>query len=232
MSIMMKHVIPVAGSLYVARLISGKLAGKIPGFDRIPAQFRSPALAALLFGAGHFATKKVRPLQKHRLGIMTGLGINLIDKVLGAFAPTDVKEMFGISSYNDDIYGAALEDYVTVDDYIGVGATPIDDDITLAEYVGISDYEEDLGAMYQDLGMEQDLGAMYQDLGNNALPPGGGFANRHLGGVHRNQMLAPVPHQRYRAPVPARSFTKPVPDFTADFDKPDKLYTGIFDGGY
>jgi hypothetical protein len=241
MSIMKTHVLPVAASLYVSRLISGKLSGKIPGMDMIPGQFRGPALAALLMGAGHFATKKVKPLKKYRTGIMTGLGINLLDKVVSAFAPQNVKDMIGISSYDEDIYGRALNDYVAVDAYVGIGdAPPLDDDIALADYIGIGDdYEEDLGDMYADLGMEMDLGdtGMYQDLGQSVgapgLPADGGFSNRHLGGVHRNQMLsAPIPHRKYTAPVPARSFTKPVPAFGKGFDKPDRLYTGIFNGGW
>jgi len=238
MSIMKTHVLPVAASLYLARLVSGKLVGKIPGIGAIPEQFRSPALAALLLVGGHFATQKVKPLKKFRTGILTGLGINLIDKILVAFAPAQAA-MVGLS--DSDAYGPALADYVSVNDYIGIGATPIQDDITLSDYVQIGQYEgegleEDLGAMYQDLGMEMDLGAMYQDLGDDGdgapgLPAGGGFANRHLGGVHRNQMLGPVAAKRYMAPVPARSFTKPVPHFGEGFDKPDRLYTGIFNGG-
>lgn len=223
----------------MSRLISGKLSGKIPGMDMIPDQFRGPALAAILLGAGHFATKKVAPLKKYRTGVMVGLGINLIDKILVAFAPEQAG-MVGLSNYDEDIYGRALNDYVAVDDYIAIGdAPPLDDDIALSDYIAIGDdYEEDLGDMYQDLGMEQDLGdtGMYQDLGRSGapgLPASGGFANRHLGGVHRNQMLsAPIPHRNYTAPVPARSFTKPVPAFGQGFDKPDKLYTGIFNGGW
>lgn len=234
MSIITKQVLPVAASLYFARLISGKLMDKVPGINMIPANFRSPALAAILLAGGHFATQKVKPLQKYRMGIMTGLGLNLIDKILVAMIPDQAK-LVGLAD-DTDAYGPALADYVSVSDYIGIGATPIDDDITLADYVSIGDdYEEDLGAMYQDLGMEMDLGAMYQDLGDDGapgLPAGGGFANRHLGGVHRNQMLGPVPHKSYQAPVPARSFTKPVPAFGSGFDKPDKLYTGIFGGGF
>jgi hypothetical protein len=246
MDIMMRNVLPVVGSLYAARFITGLILGKqaaapdappspektegIPGLDKLPPQFVQPVVAAGLMVAGHFATMKgPQILKKHRLGIMTGLGINLVDKIFGAFAPVSVKEMVGVSS--------GLSDYVSVDDYIAIGnVPPIQDDITLAEYVAIGQYEgegleEDLGEMYQDLGeMYQDLG-VEMDLGND-LPPGGGFANRHLGGVHRNQMLAPVPRKRYTAPVPARSFTKPVPQIGDGFDKPNKLYTGIFGGGF
>ena len=73
MGLMMKKVLPVAASLYVARLISGKVAGRVPGIDQVPEQFRSPVLAALLLGAGHYLTGSKSPvnlLKKHREGIM------------------------------------------------------------------------------------------------------------------------------------------------------------------
>lgn len=242
MDLFMKSVIPVAGSLYVSRLISGRLAGKIPGLDRVPEHFRSPVLAAALLAGGHYLTGKkgpVKMLQKHRTGIMTGLGINFLDKVIGAFAPSHIKTMFGISNYGEDIYGPALDDYVSVDDYVAVGnAPPIQDDITLSDYVAVGQYggeglEEELGQdIYQDLGQDiyQDLG-VEMDLGTTMAEPLG-FADRRLGGVHRNQMRAPIGHKRYTAPVPARSFTKQVPQFGDQFDASDRLYTGIFGGGY
>jgi len=216
MGLMMTRVVPVAASLYMSRLISGKLAGKIPGLDKIDEKYRSPALAAILFGAGHFLTgnkSPVKMLKKHREGIMVGLGINLLDKILGAFAPENVKSMFGVSAYDEDIYGPALSDYVSVDDYVAIGdVPPIQDDITLADYVQIGD-----DGLEQDLGMEMDLGD---------------FANRHLGGVSRSAMQAPSGHKKYLAPVPARPFTTPVPDFSKGFDNPNRLYTGIFSGGF
>jgi len=227
MAIVMKHALPIAGSLYVSRLVSGKLSGRIPGFDRVPEQFRQPVLAGGLVVVGHIATTKVRPLKKHRVGIMTGLVINAIDKVLGAFAPANVKSMFGISNYGEDIYGPALSDYVAVN-----GAPPIQDDITLADYVAVDDYvsigEYDGEGLETELGMMQDLG-MHQDLGVEMDL--GDFANRRLGGVTRSAMAAPIGEKRYLAPVPARSFTKEVPRFSAGFDDSNKLYTGIFSGG-
>lgn len=229
MDIMTKYVLPISLSLYGSRLITGKLSGRIPGLDRIPDQFRQPALAAGLLVAGHFTTKKLKALKKYRIGIMTGLGINLIDKFVGAFAPENIKAMVGVSNYAEDIYGPALNDYVAIGD-----ALPIQDDIALNDYVAVDDYigigqyggeglEEELGAM-QDMGMvEQDLG-VEMDLG------AADFADRRLGGVTRAAMRAPVGRKRYRAPVPARSFTKPIPHIGAGFDKPNKLYTGIFGG--
>ena len=215
MDLLMKKALPTVGTLYAARLVSGKLSSKIPGLDKIPDQFRGPALAAALVGAGHFATKKVAMLKKHRESIMVGLAINFIDQVVGAFAPADIKGMIGIS--DADTYGPQLAEYMTVDDYVTVGADPIDDDITLADYVQIGELEQDLGMLEQDLGVEEDLGD---------------FANRHLGGVSRSSMAAPVAHKKYLAPVPARSFTKPVPGFSDNFDNPSRLNTGIFSGGW
>jgi hypothetical protein len=109
--------------------------------------------------------------------------------------------------------------YVTVDDYVSIDGTPLNDQLTL------DGYEEALG-LEQDLGMEMDLGDMYADLGDD-------FANRHLGGVSRSAMRAPIGHKKYLAPVPERSFTAAVPHINdMTFDKPDKLYTGIFGGGF
>lgn len=222
---MVMQVAPVAGSLYFSRLVSGKLAGKVPGLDRLPMQFRQPVLAGGLAIAGHFATMKVRQLRKYRGGIMVGLGVNLLDKLLGAFAPANVKEMFGISNYGEDIYGPALSDYVAVEDYVAVDGTPIQDNITLSDYVAVGEYEgleQELGA-FQDLGVEQDLGEAFQDLGD--------FTDRNLGGVSRSAMRAPVGTKKFLAPVPSRSFTAPIARFGGDFDKPEVLYTGIFSGG-
>jgi hypothetical protein len=216
---MLDWVAPAAVSLYAARLISGKLAGHIPGISMVPAQFRSPALAAGMFALGHYLTKKgpIKLLKKRRLPIMIGLGINLFDKVISAFAPAHIKEMVGLS------------DYVSVSDYVQIGGVPIQDDITLSDYVQVGQYEgegleEDLGALQQDLGiLQQDLG-VEMDLG--------GFSNRNLGGVARSSMVAPVGHKRYLAPVPTRSFTKEVPHFDDEFDASDRVYTGNFAGGF
>ncbi len=207
----LKQALPVAASLYAARFITGKYMASVPGISSLPAKAQQPAIAALLAVAGHFATQKVKPLKKHRTGIMTGLAINLIDKIFAAVAPS-VATQVGVGDY------VAIGQYMTVD-----GAPPIDDNITLADYVSVDGYEEALG-MEQDLGMiEQDLG-MEMDLGD--------FANRNLGGVSRSAMQAPIGHKSFLAPVPARSFTAPVPDFSDSFDKPSKLHTGIFSGGF
>ncbi len=201
---LLKQVAPIAASLYGARLLSGKIGDKIPGLDAIPEQFRGAALAGLLAVGGHFATTKVGALRKWREGIMIGLGINLVDKVLKAISP-DAAAMFGVS------------------EYIAVGAAPpIDDNLTLSEYVAVGEYEQDLGAE-QDLGFEQEMG-LEQDLGD--------FTDRNLGGLSRSAMVAPVQSMKFLAPVPARSFTSAVPGVGPGFDEHGKLYTGIFAGGW
>jgi len=114
---------------------------------------------------------------------------------------------------------------IGLSEYVAIGAAPpIQDNITLADYVQVGEYEQDLG-MEQDLGLEQDLGVLEQDLGSD-------FADRHLGGVSRSSMQAPVGTMKYLAPVPPRSFTSPVPSFNDNFDNPDRLYTGNFSGGF
>jgi len=207
------QVVPVAGSLYGSRLLTGMVSDRL---TMIPETFRKPAVAGGILIAGHFATQKVVALRKYRAGVMVGLGINLLDKFISAFAPESLKGMLGVSDYGTDIYGPALSEYVTV------GATPIEDDITLADYVAVDDYvaigefEAELGQIEADLGMEMDLGD---------------FADRKLGGVARSSMQAPIGSKRYLAPVPTRSFTKVVPPIGQDYDKSDLLYTGIFAGG-
>lgn len=193
-------------------------------------------MAGALFGAGHLATKKVRGLNKWRSGIMVGLGLNVLDSLLIAFAPDNVKSLFGLAGDEPDLYGPSLSDYVSVDDYMSVGnAPPIEDQIALADYVSVGDdldaegLEQELGSVEQDLGMlEQELGSdLYQELGVEA-DLGSDFADRRLGGVRRSAMRGPIGHKRALAPVPNRSFTRPV----RSFDKPTALYTGVFSGGF
>lgn len=151
-----KQALPIAGSLYGARFLSYKLAGQIPGFNRIPQQYQGTAMAGLVFFGAHMASKKVKPLKKWRGALMIGTGLNLIDNVLSAFAPANVKGMFGLSDYG--IYDEAMSDYVEVGDYLEVGADPIDDDITMSDYVEVGQLEEELGALEEELGLEEDLG--------------------------------------------------------------------------
>lgn len=209
------QVAPVAAALYGSRLVTGLVSERL---TMIPATFRRPAVAGGLLVAGHFATTKVAALRKHRTGVMIGLGLNALDKIISAFAPENVKGMLGVSDYGTDIYGPALG----VGEYVTFGATPLEDDITMADYVSVDDYvavegfEAELGQIEADLGAEMDLGD---------------FSDRRLGGVARQQMRAPVGSMKYLAPVPARSFTKVVPPIGQDYDKEDLLYTGVFAGG-
>jgi hypothetical protein len=154
---------------------------------------------------------------------MIGLGINLVDKILVAFAPENVKGMIGLA--DDGIYDNALSDYVEVGDYLEVGAAPpIDDDITLGDYVEVGQYEEELGQMEEELGVEEELGF------EEAL--GGPLDRKYLGGVSRGSMLKRVRRKPMIAAVPPRSFTKKVAHAGAGYDKPGVLYTGIFSGGF
>jgi hypothetical protein len=180
-------------------------------------------MAGLVFFGAHMATKKVKPLKKHRGGIMLGTGLNLIDNVLMAFAPDNVKAMFGLADYG--IYDEAMSDYVEVGDYLEVGADPIDDDITLSDYVEVGQLEEELGALEEELGLEEDLG-VEEELGADPL------SRAYLGGVPRSAMLRQVGRKPMVAAIPARSFTRRVRHAGAGYDKPGVLYGGIFSGGF
>lgn len=207
------QVLPVAVSLYGARALSYKLAGRIPGVNRLPSQYQGTAVAGVVVAIAHVATKRVAPLKKWRWGIMLGTGLNLVDNVLSAFAPASVKAMFGLG----DIYDNGLSEYVGVGEYMSVGATPIDDDLTLSDYVQIDGIEEELG-VEEDLGLEEELGDS--------------LSRAYLGGVSRDSLLKQIPSRNMLAPVPARSFTKEVRHAGPGYDEGDVLYTGIFGGGF
>lgn len=214
-----KAAIPVAVSLYGARFVTNYLStlGPVANITGRLGSFARPAVAGITLVGAHFATKKgPTALKKHRASIMVGTGINLIDSLIGAFAPESVKSMFGLGDHG--MY-SQMGDYVTVDDYVTVGdAPPIDDDIALADYVTVGQVEEELGMLEAELGAEEDLGdALSRPL---------------LGGVSQSAMLAPVRPKSMVAPVPARSFTKRVAHAGGGYDKPDVLYTGIFGGGF
>ena len=226
-----KQAVPAVAALYGARVVGAALtAGPLAGVaSKVPANMGPAAVAALLAFGGHVATKRVKFLKKHRAGIMTGLGINLIDKIVGAVAPADMKAKLGVGDV--DVYG--LSDYVAVNGYVDMsGAPPIEDNIALSEYVGIGDVEYDLGSFEQEMGMMQDMG-VEMDLGADHTD----FADRHLGGFHRWQYRAPVGQKKYLAPVPPRSFTAPVPHMTPAYDASQRralvgLYTIRPIGGF
>jgi hypothetical protein len=204
-----KTAVPVAASLYLTRFIINKVSPMIPGVDKLGA-FSKPAVSAGMVALAHFGTRK-GPLAKWRDGILMGTSLNLIDAVMSAFAPADVKGMFGLSG--GGLYDSVGE-YVGTSDYLQVGAQPIDDDIALSDYVTVSGVEEELGMLEQELGVEEDLG------------------DDRLGGVSRGSMLKAVPSMSFEAPVPTRSFTREVPAAGGGYDNPNVLYTGVFAGGF
>lgn len=206
LSMFLKDVAPVAASLYVSRFVSGKVAANVPGLSSVPAQFQSPVLAVGVFAAGAFLSSKVAPLRKYRSQILLGFGLNVLDKIVSAFAPADVKAMIGLGTF-----------YSPQGEYLQVGATPINDDIALSEYLQVGQYfDSDGSGVYSDLGVEQDLGD---------------WDDRNLGGVSNRSMLASVPGRSMLSAVPVRSFTKEVPGITGGFDDAG-VYTGMFEGGF
>lgn len=232
-----KMALPIAASLYGGKFLTTKLVGVMPEAMRSSLRdvggfnMQKPVAALAVFGAGFYGTKKLKgKAGKMRPSIVLGLGINVVDAFVCTFAPGDVCGTLGVKSEEtsaDADAPSAASDYVQVGEYMGIGnVPPIDDDITLADYVEIGDLEADLGALESELGLSAELGAE-EDLGRV-----GGFANRHLGGVHRNEMLKQIPSARMTAPVPARSFVGKVPHAGQGFDADSRLYTGIFGGGF
>jgi len=209
----LKVAMPVVLSLYGARAISYRLAPRIPGFNRIPAQFQGTVMSLGLLAGGHVLTKKVRFLQKYRMGTMIGLAVNVFDNVISAFAPASVKGMFGIAGIYDD----GLSEYVETSDYVMTDGTPIDDDITMSDYIEVGQIEEELG-VEEELGLEEELG--------------GALDRAYLGGVSQDSMLRQIPDRPMLAAVPQRSFTKVIPKAGQGYDKASVLYGGIFGGGF
>lgn len=203
--------VPIAVSLYGARMASYMLAPRVPGINRLPSQWQGTAMAIGLGVIGHFATTKVAKLAKYRTSVMIGLGLNLLDNALSAIAPASIKAKIGLG----DVYADGLGDYVEVN-----GAPPIDDDITLGDYIEVGDYvevgaEEELGQVEEELGLEEELGA-----------------DAYLGGQRQGNLLAPIKQMPALEAVPARSFTKQIPAASAAYDNPRNLYGGVFAGGF
>lgn len=205
---------PVALSVYLARTITKKVAPMIPGVDKLGV-FSGPAVALGFVAAAHVATNKVSALQKFRTQILIGAGINLVDALMSAFAPAEVKSMFGLG--DSGLYGRALSEYVGAGEY----TEPIDDDIALSDYVSVDGVSEELGAMQEELGVEEDLGALREELGDD-----------RLGGMSQGALMRAVPQRSFVAPVPARSFTRGVMNAGPGYDNESVLYTGIFSGGF
>lgn len=225
-----KAIVPVALSLYGSRAISAQLYSMaLPGVSSIPAQYQGVVVSGIVMAGAHFLTAKVKPLQKYHGAAMIGTGINLVDQVLRAFAPPSVTAMFGLSG---DIYDRALNDYVSVGEYMDMGATPIDDDITLRDYISVGALQEELG-VEEELGIEEELG---DAAGSSALmtaTPGGGPLDRaYLGGVSQTSMMKAIPSQPLLQAIPDRSFTKRVRQAGPGYDNSNVLYGGIFGGGF
>ena len=207
-----KRAAPVLVGLYAARLLISKLGPRIPGVSRL-GMFQSPALAIGAVLAVNFITKKVGRLAKYRNELLLGTGLNALDTLISAFAPASVKAMIGVG----DVYDRALGEYVQMGEYIHAGqGAPVDDDLSMGDYVAVGDVQEELGAVEEELGMVE------EELGDE-----GSFGE----GVSRSAMLKTVPSQAYLAPVPTRSYLQPVPLATSAYDNPRSLYRGIFAGG-
>lgn len=217
----LKQAAPVAAGLYGSRFVS-RFSSKIPGFNSLPAVAQGPVAAGLVVLGAHFLTKKVKPLMKYRGALLLGSGLNLIDQVVSAFAPDSLLHSVGLISQGDKVK-LGLGEYHSVydgamSDYIGVGSTPIDDEITMSDYIEVGQLEEELGAM-EELGMgaEEELG---QD------------PNSYLGGVSSSSMLKQISAQPMVAAVPTRSFTREIARSGQGYDSPKSVYTGIFSGGF
>jgi hypothetical protein len=210
----LKAAVPVAASLYLTRFIIAKVGPSIPMIDRLPGQVQAPVVASLMVVAANFATKK-GPLAKYRSGIMLGTSLNLVDTLVKAFAPAEVKTMFGLG--DSGMYDHAMGEYTTTSDYLEVGDEPIDDDIALSDYVETSGIEEELGAIQEELGISEELG---------------GSGPRLLGGVSQSSTLRAIPRRSSVGVIPQRSFTKAIPAMGPGYDNVAALQTGIFSGGF
>lgn len=216
----LKSAAPVAAALYGTRFISRWAAPRIPGFNMVPAVAQGPVMAGLMVFGAHFLTKKVGKLSKYRGQILLGAGLNLVDQIVSAVAPASVKGAFGLGEYHS-VYDNALSDY------IAVGASPLDDEITLSDYVEVGQLEEELGAM-EELGLMEELGEAEASANAATIDA----SNAFLGGVSQSAMMKPIASQPMVAAIPTRSFTRKVPRAGTGYDSSKTLYTGIFAGGF
>lgn len=200
---LVRAALPVAASLYVSRIVANKVGPMIPGVDKLGTMTKPVVALGICVGA-HYGTKR-GPLTKWRGSIMLGTGLNLIDSLISAFAPADVKSMFGLG--DSGLYDKALSEYVTTGEYVEMEG--------LSDYVTVDGVTEELGAIQEELGVEEDLG------------DSGGF----MGGVPKG-MLKALPAMRSTMTVPARSFSREVPAADEAYDNSAVLYAGIFKGGF
>lgn len=196
--------LPVVGAMVGGNLIVNNLAGRVPGAAAL-GRHLGPVSHAAMIVAGGWASHKFSFLQKHRHGIMIGLGVNLIRSLLQTYAPDSVKAALGAA---DGIYDRALTGYGAMyqemGDYIETGAME-----ELGEYVETG-AEEELGE-YVETGAVEELGDTSQ------------------GGA---MMLAPAKQVSMVQAIPHKSFTRQVPAWSPGFDASTKLYSGIFSGGW
>lgn len=210
-----KKAAPIAASLYGARAISRGLFPRIPGIDRL-GRHAAPVASVGLLALAAFATRKGK-LAKHRSTILLGMGLNVIDVVMKAYVPANVKAYIGMGA--TPLYDGPMGEYVAVGD-----VPPLSE--PMGEYVEMGDYiemgaSEELGlGLEQELGLESEMG-----MGGAPLQIGTGIGNPWP------SMEKPVPARAFSAPVPQRSFVKPVPQVGPGYDNLSTLYTGNFAGG-
>jgi len=198
-----KRALPVLFGFYGTRLIVSRIGPMIPGVASL-GTLAGPVLSVgSVIGMNYF-TKKVAFLAKHRTELMLGSMFSAIDIVIQAFAPASVKALVGMS------------DYVAVGDYFSMGAIPLDDRMTMSDYVAVGG-----DGVEEELGLEEELG-VEEELGNDLLGGMPGAAS----------LMKQVPTQRFMQPIPARSFTRQIPAAGTSYDNPNQLYAGIFNGGF
>lgn len=202
---LVKQVIPVALGFIGANVLTGRFLPMLPGVSAL-GSLQAPVLSGVSVVLANYGTRKVPLMAKHRGEIMMGVGLSFVKTLFQAFAPTSVQSMLGMG------------DYVQMGDYVAVGATPLDDNMTLSDYIAVGG-----DGLEEELGLDQDLG-VDEALGDARL---GGLPGPTNGGL-----LKPVPTQAFLAPIPARSFTKPIPPAGTNYDNPGQLYNGIFGGGF
>lgn len=207
---MAKQALPVMAGLIGTRIFVSRIGPMIPGASSLGVAAHPVLTAAAGLGLGYLAGK-VKPLQKYRTQLMIGAGISLLESLVSSFVP-GAKGLLGMG----DIYDNAMGEYVSVGEYVGVGADPLDDDIAMADYiqVGSDGVEEELG-----MGVSEELG-VDEELGNDLL-----------GGVSQSSLMKTVPRRSFLEPIPARSFTKPVRMGGPGYDNSASLYQGVFRNG-
>lgn len=197
-----KRAAPVLIALYGSRLIVQKIGPMIPGVSMLGGM-QTPALAVGAVVAMNYATKKIGALAKYRTELMLGSALAALDTLFQAFAPASVKQLVGMS------------DYIQLGEYVQMGATPIDDDIAMSDYIAVGG-----DGVQEELGLEEELG-VEEELGNDLL-----------GGVSSGSLVKTVPSRQFLEPVPARSFTKQIGPAGSSYDAAGGLYQGIFRGGW